>query len=141
MSKDSSATYLHFHEPRLADLFEDFNKPYASASAEAMHGNDSHHTALASSNNPPGLSSYLPIEDIYVAPQYQPLNPEDEDDVVPDQHAEFGIRRAMDPGQRIVWRDLGLEELMRGMRVTSGVKGSVRRTAAAGQRMRIVCLR
>lgn len=105
-----------------------------------MHG-DHHHTALSSDNNPPGLSSYLPIEDIYVAPQYQPLNPEDEDDVVPDQHAEFGIRRAMDQGQRIVWRDLGLEELMRGMRVTNGVKGRVRRTAAGGQTKKVVCLR
>lgn len=92
-------------------------------------------------------SSYLPIEEIYVAPQYQPLNPEDEDDVVPDQHAAFGISRAMDAAGRgtgsgsgrnglsgrianeePVWRDFGLSELVRGardMRISgSGVSGS-----------------
>lgn len=59
-----------------------------------------------------------------------PLNPEDEDDVVPDMHAAFGITRAL--GQNGVggaaagdsnasavqrepmWRDLGLERLVDG---------------------------
>lgn len=32
----------------------------------------------------------LPDDEIYVPPQHQPINPEDEDDVVPDQHAAGG---------------------------------------------------
>jgi hypothetical protein len=54
-------------------------------------------------------------------PHYQPVNPEDEDDVVPDQHAAFGITRAMDAAgsrrQEPLWRDLGLQELVRGERL------------------------
>lgn len=48
-------------------------------------------------------------------PQYQPANPEDEDDVVPDQHAAFGITRAMERRREAVWRDLGLEGLVGGL--------------------------
>lgn len=48
-----------------------------------------------------------------------PLNPEDEDDVVPDQHAAFGITRAMAArreGRERAWRDFeGLGELVRGV--------------------------
>ena len=44
---------------------------------------------------------------------HQPLNPEDEDDVVPDQHAAFGIQRATQKQREPAWRDLGLDELMR----------------------------
>lgn len=46
-------------------------------------------------------------------PQHQPLNPEDEDDVVPDQHAAFGIQRATQKSKEAAWKDLGLAELMR----------------------------
>lgn len=94
------------------------------------------------------IPSYLPIEDIYLAPQYQPLNPEDEDDVVPDQHAAYGIARAMesisgsgraraaaagggagrDGGH--VWRDLGLGELVTRGGV-DGVNARARASAAA----------
>lgn len=56
----------------------------------------------------------MPVEEIYVPPQYQPPNPEDEDDVVPDQHAAFGIARAMERRREAVWRDLGLEGLVTG---------------------------
>ncbi|KAL9117395.1 MAG: hypothetical protein Q9187_006070 [Circinaria calcarea] len=84
MSKDSSFTYLHFNEPRFADIFEEFNR-----------------------------APHLPKEDIYVPPQHQPPNPEDEDDVVPDQHAAFGIQRATQPKREAAWKDLGLDELMR----------------------------
>ena len=56
-----------------------------------------------------------------------PPNPEDEDDVVPDQHAAFGIVRAMrgaggTSGQeRERWRDFeGLAELMRGKEGEAG---------------------
>ncbi len=55
----------------------------------------------------------LPLEDIYVPPQHQPVNPEDEDDVVPDQHAAFGIQRATQARREPAWKDLGLEELLR----------------------------
>ncbi|KAI9698747.1 MAG: hypothetical protein M1836_003857 [Candelina mexicana] len=83
MSKDSSRTYIHLNQPRVADLFEDFCR------------------------------DKLPLEDVYVAPQHQPINPEDEDDVVPDQHAAFGIQRATQKMREPAWKDLGLEELMR----------------------------
>ncbi|KAI9837226.1 MAG: hypothetical protein M1819_000300 [Sarea resinae] len=83
MSKDSSRTYIHLNQPRVADLFEDFCR------------------------------EKLPLEEIYVPPQYQPINPEDEDDVVPDQHAAFGIQRATQKMREPAWKDLGLEELMR----------------------------
>ncbi|KZF26650.1 Apc13p-domain-containing protein [Xylona heveae TC161] len=82
MSKDSSRTYVHLNQPRVADLFEDFCR------------------------------DKLPHEDIYVPPQHQPINPEDEDDVVPDQHAAFGIQRATQKMREPAWKDLGLNELM-----------------------------
>ncbi|MCJ1418831.1 hypothetical protein MMC32_005182 [Xylographa parallela] len=84
MSKDSSHTYVHFASSRFADLFEEFNRP-----------------------------PHLPHEPIYVPPQHQPLNPEDEDDVVPDQHAAFGIQRATQMKREAAWKDLGLEDLLR----------------------------
>lgn len=58
-------------------------------------------------------SSQLAPEDIYVPPHHQPINPEDEDDVVPDQHAAFGIQRATQTKKEVSWRDLGLDELVR----------------------------
>ena len=82
-SRDSSHTYVHLNQPRIADLFEDFCR------------------------------TRIVPEDIYVPPQHQPINPEDEDDVVPDQHAAFGIQRATMRQQEPAWRDLGLEGLMR----------------------------
>lgn len=58
-------------------------------------------------------SSQLGPETIYIPPHLQPLNPEDEDDVVPDQHAAFGIQRATQARKEPTWRDLGLAELLR----------------------------
>ncbi|KAF1933304.1 Apc13p-domain-containing protein [Didymella exigua CBS 183.55] len=93
-TRDSSATYLHMHASHHADLLELF-------------------TNLA--------SSQLAPENIYVPPHLQPVNPEDEDDVVPDQHAAFGIQRATQARKEPTWRDLGLEELLRrGPRVAEG---------------------
>lgn len=43
---------------------------------------------------------------------HQPVNPEDEDDVVPDQHAAFGIQKATALRREPAWRDFGLAELM-----------------------------
>lgn len=71
------------HHPRNADLFEDVCK------------------------------DRLPQDDIFVPPQHQPINPEDEDDVVPDQHAAFGIQRATQAVREPAWKDLGLSQLMR----------------------------
>lgn len=85
MSRDSNANYLHFHFSHHADLLEDFTQ-----------GNHQ-----------------LPDEDILVPNHLQPLNPEDEDDVVPDQHAAFGIQRATQAKKEILWRDLGLDEIAR----------------------------
>ncbi|KAI4728397.1 hypothetical protein E4T49_03762 [Aureobasidium sp. EXF-10728] len=76
MTKDSSHTYIHLHRSHHADLLEDFNR------------------------------THLPHEEIYVPPQHQPLNPDDEDDVVPEQHAAFGIQRATQRQQEPAWRDL-----------------------------------
>ncbi|KEZ40441.1 hypothetical protein SAPIO_CDS8317 [Scedosporium apiospermum] len=82
MNKDATYTYVHMHRPRDADLFEDFCK------------------------------DRLPNDEVYVKPEHQPVNPEDEDDVVPDQHAAFGIQKATQRVKEPAWRDLGLKELM-----------------------------
>lgn len=87
-SRDSSFTYIHLHASHHADLLEDFTR------------------------------IKLPAEEILVPPQHQPINPDDEDDVVPDQHAAFGIQRATQRSREPAWRDLGLERLM-----TSGPPG------------------
>ncbi|KAF5267368.1 hypothetical protein FOXYS1_1747 [Fusarium oxysporum] len=81
-NKDSSFTFVYMHRSRDADLFEDFCK------------------------------DKLPDDEIYVPPVHQPINPEDEDDVVPDQHAAFGIQRATQKSKEPAWKDLGLSELM-----------------------------
>ena len=81
-SRDSSFTYIHLHSSHHADLLEDFTRVK------------------------------LPAEEINVPPQHQPINPDDEDDVVPDQHAAFGIQRATQKPREPAWRDLGLESLM-----------------------------
>lgn len=81
-SRDSSLTFLHLHQSHHADLLEDFSR------------------------------LKLPAEEIYVPPQHQPINPDDEDDIVPDQHAAFGIQRATQKVKEPAWRDLGLDQLM-----------------------------
>ncbi|KAF5856899.1 hypothetical protein ETB97_006551 [Aspergillus alliaceus] len=114
MSKDSTPTHIHMHHPRLADYFEDFTRPHTSSTPSTTSTTHlyNNHTVTYGSSSPTLVPSFLPIEDIYVAPQYQPPNPEDEDDVVPDQHAAFGISRAMERRREAVWRDLGLEGLV-----------------------------
>lgn len=81
-SRDSSHTYIHLHKAHHADMLEDFTR------------------------------IKLPQEEIYVPPQYQPPNPEDEDDIVPEQHAAFGIQRATQRQREPAWRDLGLERIL-----------------------------
>ncbi|KAK3945779.1 anaphase-promoting complex subunit 13 [Diplogelasinospora grovesii] len=86
MNKDASFTYIHMAvDHRDADLFEDFCS----------------------------RDTKLPVDDIYVPPHLQPINPEDEDDVVPDQYAAFGIQKATQKSKEPAWKDLGLGELMR----------------------------
>ncbi|KAI0525707.1 Apc13p protein-domain-containing protein [Xylaria bambusicola] len=82
-NKDGCYTYVHMQRPRDADLFEDFCK------------------------------DKLPDDEIYVPPHHQPINPEDEDDVVPDQHAAFGIQKATQRNKEPAWKDLNLAELMK----------------------------
>lgn len=87
-SRDSSFTYIHLHSSHHADLIEETSR-------------HSSRTIIAS-------------ESISVRPQDLPTNPEDEDDVVPDQHAAFGIQRATQTAREPGWRDLGLGALMEG---------------------------
>lgn len=131
------------HHPRLADHFEDFTRPHTSltsTSNASLNGGPTTTTTATTTTGPNGttvtvtygatatpsstMASYLPIEDVYLPPHYQPINPEDEDDVVPDQHAAFGIARAMDAAGRRrvepVWRDLGMRELVRGETLAGG---------------------
>ncbi|KAI4674727.1 uncharacterized protein J4E84_010468 [Alternaria hordeiaustralica] len=106
MTRDSTATYLHMHSSHHADLLEQF-------------------TNLT--------SSQLTPEDIYIPPHLQPVNPEDEDDVVPDQHAAFGIQRATQTKKEPTWRDLGLDELLRrGPMVGGSGSGSGTAVASGG---------
>jgi hypothetical protein len=72
----------------------------------------SHHADLLESFTNPASSQLAP-EDIYIPHHLQPVNPEDEDDVVPDQHAAFGIQRATQNKKEPTWRDLGLDTLLR----------------------------
>ncbi|KAF2997094.1 hypothetical protein E8E13_003377 [Curvularia kusanoi] len=110
MTRDSSATYLHMHFSHHADLVESFTNT---------------------------TSSRLEPENVYIPPHLQPLNPEDEDDVVPDQHAAFGIQRATQAKKEPTWRDLGLEELLRRGPSTAesqGAGSSASSRPAAGDR-------
>ena len=91
---------------------------------------------------------FLPFEEIYLPPHLMPINPEDEDDVVPDMHAAFGINRAMRQSQGVggesgaaaqarepAWRDFALEELViRGPRAAEGQATTA--AAAAGRNRR-----
>lgn len=143
------------HHPRLADYFEDFTRPHTSQTANLasssstthMYGhNANNQTVTYGSSSPAQIPSFLPIEDIYLAQQYQPPNPEDEDDVVPDQHAAFGITRAMERRRETVWRDLGLEGLVARGGLGDGARGGKGklRVKDAGKLMggkRVVCLR
>lgn len=88
-------------------------------------------------------SSQLAPENIYIPPHLQPINPEDEDDVVPDQHAAFGIQRATQAKKEPTWRDLGLEELLtRGPRTSerpsAGESAQSRQTAKRNEEEPII---
>jgi len=75
-------------------------------------------------------------EEIIVPPQYQPPNPEDEDDVVPNEHAAFGIQRATQRQREPEWRDLGLARIMTQGPPREDLKGGVAKRAQAIRTMR-----
>lgn len=169
-SRDSSATYLHMHSSRHADLFEDFCRPPSSSNAlvnPTPNGSNPTNNANGPSNSSNGPASttgdpstthlpghFLPFEEIHLPPHLMPLNPEDEDDVVPDMHAAFGITRALGQNgvgggpdgavggsagagaqREPVWRDLGLERLVEnGPVVGAGGVGAVVGTGAGVRR-------
>jgi hypothetical protein len=118
MSRDSSATYIHLRSSRLADVFEEFCRPPSSTvfapagstttqpqqssgggggtTANANANSSSTRGTLADGSGMVALPGhYLPFEEIALPPHLMPINPEDEDDVVPDMHAAFGINRAL----------------------------------------------
>lgn len=138
MSKDSSHTYLHFHASHHADLFEEFCHPPSSRLSASGQINLNNQTNSSSDPADPDLihmpGYFLPFESIHLPSHLMPINPEDEDGVVPDMHAAFGIVRAMGQGMepsvqgersgrgvlgsaRVeeVWRDLGVERLVNGV--------------------------
>ena len=158
------------HSSRLADLFEDFCRPPSSHNANSATttsanttnsttaGGSAANTGDPSTTHLPG--HFLPFEEIHLPPHLQPLNPEDEDDVVPDMHAAFGITRALGQngvpvegqagGQREpAWRDLGLERLVDGGPLggggaatpSVGAGGGVRRTGEGRKPGRLAMMR
>jgi hypothetical protein len=161
MSRDAQHTHLHLHRSHHADLFEEFCRPPSLSTSTNSHPNGANPTSPHQPNlSLPHLHSsapyhqqssdasntgmvslpghYLPFEEIPLAPELMPLNPEDEDGVVPDMHAAFGILRALGPGQEggtdggvqgrgvgeesragvmrteATWRDLGMEGVLEG---------------------------
>ncbi|KAF3930508.1 hypothetical protein ABW19_dt0201150 [Dactylella cylindrospora] len=69
MSRDSNRTsrvvsYVHFRLPRIVEQYEDYCR------------------------------DKLPHDEVYLPPEHQPINPEDEDDVIPDQHGKTPLIQA-----------------------------------------------
>ena len=114
MSRDSSATYIHLHASRLADVFEEFCRPPSStvfappgSTPQAQQSNITNSNSNANATqgtlaDGSGMTAlpghYLPFEEITLPQNLMPINPEDEDDVVPDMHAAFGINQALNQG-------------------------------------------
>lgn len=163
MSKDSSHTYIHFHASHHADLFEEFcHPPSLSVNVNSTNSLNVQLPSSGATHDPsdPSLQHipghFLPFESINLPSHLMPVNPEDEDGVVPDMHAAFGIARAMDQsgmpeasGERSgrgvlgsgnredVWRDFGLEDLVAGVtRMTvngeRAMNGAVSGSASGG---------
>ncbi|RMZ75879.1 hypothetical protein DV738_g5229, partial [Chaetothyriales sp. CBS 135597] len=109
---------------RFADLFEEFcrppsaSSPAASSNPNLAGGGGGHHSRDPANLHSGGIGnggsgyanatvsndgmiqipgSFLPYEEIPLPPHLMPVNPEDEDDVVPDMHAAFGIQQALGP--------------------------------------------
>ncbi|KAG9791627.1 hypothetical protein KCU88_g948, partial [Aureobasidium melanogenum] len=102
-----------------ADLFEEFCRPPSSTTGFPGLSNSAHHTATNphhpyahphqqqqpanGSADAAGMAQlpghFMPFEEIVLPPHLMPMNPEDEDGVVPDMHAAFGINRALGQNQ------------------------------------------
>lgn len=83
MSKDSDRSQVHLAMPRSVLFFEDWNK------------------------------HKLEFDDILVLPEHEPVNPEEEEDIVPDQQAAFGITKSQQNRRRqAAWKDLSIKELL-----------------------------
>ncbi|KAF2398843.1 hypothetical protein EJ06DRAFT_92790 [Trichodelitschia bisporula] len=102
MARDSSRTALHLHAPHHADLLEDFTRP--------PHAPNPTPPNLLHHPRPAPTWGLLAPDPIPLPPALDPPVPEDDDsDVIPPQHAAFGIARALSrpkPGAA-VWRDAG----------------------------------
>ncbi|KIW64677.1 hypothetical protein PV04_09595 [Phialophora macrospora] len=140
MSRDSSATYVHLRSSRLADVFEEFCRPPSSTvfvpagstttQAQQSSGGGTTTNANANSSTRGTLADgsgmvalpghYLPFEEVALPPHLMPINPEDEDDVVPDMHAAFGINRALNQNSTA----LGMGAASAAAATAGGVGGS-----------------
>ncbi|TKA41445.1 hypothetical protein B0A54_06348 [Friedmanniomyces endolithicus] len=120
-SRDSSFTYVHLHSPHHVDLLEDFTRLPRPTTASTTTTSSSFATNPSTSSR----GRLLLSEDIYVEARHQPVNSDEEDDVVPEQHAAFGIQRATlrALGRETAWRDLGVEGLMGGGPPVGGGRG------------------
>lgn len=57
--------------------------------------------------------SKLEFDDILVLPEHEPVNVEEDEDVVPDQHAAFGIAKSQQSRRRpTAWKDLSVKDLL-----------------------------
>lgn len=125
------------HSSRLADLFEEFCRPPSSTGIQSNNNVNVANTEINNTGMAQIPGHFLPFEEIQLPSHLMPINPEDEDDVVPDMHAAFGINRALGQGSATgdgsgagaqrepVWRDLGMERLL-----TDNPKGDGNTTSA-----------
>lgn len=91
---------------RLADLFEEFCRPPSSTTFPSLGAaTNAQQLAQHQPNGGDGAGMaqlpghFMPFEEISLPPYLMPVNPEDEDDVVPDMHAAFSINRALGQNQ------------------------------------------
>lgn len=82
--RDSVRSHVHLTAPRTAVFFEEWMK------------------------------LKLEYDDIIVPPENQPINPDDDDDLIPDQQASFGVLKSQQQraAAQATWKDLRLKELL-----------------------------
>jgi hypothetical protein len=155
MSRDSSTTYVHLHHSRLADVFEEFCRPPSSTvfappgstttQAQQSNPNTGNNNNSTNTNGTQGNLAdgsgmtalpghYLPFEEISLPQHFMPINPEDEDDVVPDMHAAFGINRALNQNsaaQGVIMSGAGSGAAAGGVGASGGAMGSGEPTGEA----------
>lgn len=79
---DSERSHIHLSQSRISLFFDEWNK------------------------------CKLEFDDILIAPEHEPINPEDNDDIIPDQHASFGLAKSHQNNNRSHWKDLQTKELL-----------------------------